>query len=184
MTIQNFFNRVLYGGGIVFDMCKWIILLAVAVILINKFWLTVFIVDGESMEPNMHDKELILLKVSSYNSSNPKRGDVVVVRYPGDPDNRKYVKRVIGLPGERLQIFDGKIFINEKVLEEYYLPYGTLSEPDKTYSLKDNEYFLMGDNRPVSNDSRYFGGVEKRFIIGKATTIIFPRFRQVPTLQY
>jgi signal peptidase I len=107
---------------------------------------------------------------------------VVVVRYPGDPDNRKYVKRVIGLPGERLQIFDGKIFINEKILEEYYLPYGVLTEPDKTYTLGENNYFLMGDNRPVSNDSRYFGPVEKRFIVGQATTIIFPRFRQVPTL--
>lgn len=180
--MSKFINKILFGGGVIFDMCKWIILAVVIIILINKFWITVFIVDGESMEPNMHDKELSLLNVSSYNSSDPKRGDVVVVRYPGDPDHRKYVKRVIGLPQEKLEIKEGRVYINDKLLEEYYIAFDLPTEPDKITQIPENQYFLMGDNRPFSNDSRYFGAVEKRFIVGRATTIIFPRFRQVPSL--
>lgn len=181
--MNKFFNKILYGGGVIFDICKWIILAVVVIILINKFWVSVFIVDGESMEPNMHDKELILLKISSYASANPQRGDVVVVRYPGDPDNRKYVKRVVALPGEKLEIKDSKVYINNQLLEEYYLAFDLPTDPDKIYQIPPGQYFLMGDNRPFSNDSRYFGSVEKRFIVGQATTIIFPRFRQISTLR-
>ncbi len=182
--MSSFFNKILFGGGVIFDLTKWIILLVVLIILINKFWITIFIVDGISMEPNLHDKELVMLNVSSYNSAEPKRGDVVVVKYPGDPDHRKYVKRVIGLPGEKIALVNGGVYINGKLLEEYYLPYGITSDPDQTWQLSSKEYFLMGDNRPNSNDSRYFGAVEKRFIVGKAITIIFPRFRLVPALKY
>lgn len=182
--MSNFFNKILYGGGVIFDMAKWIIFAVVLIILINKFWVSVFIVDGESMEPNIHDKELVLLNVSKYNSVEPKRGDVVVVRYPGDPDHRKYVKRVIGLPNEKLEIKDSRVFINGKRLEEYYLAFDLPTNPDKIVQIESNKYYLMGDNRPFSNDSRYFGAVEKRFIIGQATTIIFPRFKSVPTLKY
>jgi len=180
----NFFNKILYGGGVIFDMCKWIILAVVLIILINKFWVSLFITDGASMEPNIHDKELVLLNVSKYSKAEPKRGDVVVVRYPGDPDNRKYVKRVIGLPGEKLEIKNGLVYINNKLLEEYYIALDVSTEPDKNVQLEPNKYYLMGDNRPFSNDSRYFGSVEKRFIVGQATTIIFPRFKSVPTLKY
>lgn len=181
--MNNFFNKILYGGGVIFDTCKWIIFAVVVIILINKFWVSVFIVDGESMEPNMHNKELILLNISKYNSSQPKRGDAVVVRYPGDPDHRKYVKRVVGLPGEKLEIKNGRVYINDNLLEEYYIAYDVPTEPDKVYQISNDQYFLMGDNRPFSNDSRYFGAVEKRFIIGQATTIIFPRFRKVSSLR-
>ena len=165
-------------------MGKWIILAAVVIVLINKFWVTVFIVDGESMEPNMHDKELSLLNVSSYNTADPKRGDVVVVRYPGDPDHKKYVKRVIGLPGEKLEIKNSQVYINDNLQEEYYIAYELPTDPDKVVEIKKDQFFLMGDNRPVSNDSRYFGAVEKRFIVGQATTIIFPRFKQISTLRH
>lgn len=182
--MSNFFNKILYGGGVIFDLTKYIILAVVVIIVINKFWLSPFITDGASMEPNIHDKELVLLNVSKYHGANPQRGDVVVVRYPGDPNNRKYVKRVIGLPGEKLEIKDGLVYINGKKLEEYYITIDVLTVPDKSVQIEANKYFLMGDNRSFSNDSRYFGSVEKRFIIGQATTIIFPRFRPVPTLKY
>ena len=181
--MNSFFNKILYGGGVIFDICKWIILAVVIVIIINKFWLSFFIVDGESMEPNIHDRELVMLNISRYNKVDPVRGDVVVVRYPGDPENRKYVKRVIGLPGEKLEIKDNKIYINDVVLEEYYLAFDLPTAPDKIYNLPNNKFFLMGDNRPFSNDSRYFGPVEKRFIAGQATTILFPRFKEVSTLR-
>lgn len=184
MNMQRFFNRILFGGGVFFDVCKWIIFAVVVVILINKFWFSAFIVDGESMEPNMHDKEVALLQVSSYNFSDPKRGDAVVVRYPGDPDHRKYVKRVIGLPNEKLEIKNDRVYINDKLLEEFYLAFDLPTQPGSIYQLSSNQYFLMGDNRPFSNDSRYFGAVEKRFIVGRATMVIFPRFILVPTFRY
>lgn len=180
MNLQNFFNKILFGGGVLFDLCKWVIFLAVIIILISKFWFTVFIVDGMSMEPNLHDKELVSLRVNSYITATPQRGDVVVVRYPGDPEHRKYVKRVIGLPGEKVEIKNGAVFIDGVEFLEFYIPFGVLTEPNKSLALSDKEYFLMGDNRPNSNDSRYFGAVEKRFIVGKATTIIYPRFKDIP----
>jgi len=167
---------------VVFDICKWVILAAAIIILVTKFWVSIFITDGASMEPNIHDKELVLLNVAKYDSSDPKRGDVVVVRYPGDPENRKYVKRVIGLPGEKLDIVGGQVFINGQLLQEYYIALDVPTTPDKTVQIESNKYYLMGDNRPFSNDSRYFGTVEKRFIVGEATTIIFPRFRSISKL--
>lgn len=172
-----FFKKILYGGGIIFDLCKWIILIGIIASLLHTFLITIFIVDGLSMEPTFKDKEFVLLNKRFYSDHNPKRGEVVVVKYPGDPEKRKYVKRVVGLPGDELLISSGKVFINDEPLEEKYISYGVESEPDGAWKLKENEYFLMGDNRPFSNDSRYFGPVEKRFFVGKAISIIYPRYR-------
>ena len=113
----------------------------------------------------------------------PERGQPVVVKYPGDPENKRYVKRVIGLPGEKIVISGGKVYINGDPLDERYLPVYFETEPDSNWDLGGEEYYLMGDNRANSNDSRYFGAVEKRFFIGRAIAIIFPRLRfvELPT---
>lgn len=174
--MNSFINKLLFGGGIVFDLLKWVILLAVVMILIFEFWLSIFVVDGLSMYPVLNDKEVMVLQRNSYNSKNPVRGDIVGVKYPGDPVHKKYLKRVVGLPGETLSIQDNKVYINGKVLEENYLPFNAATVPDQTVKLGSDHYFLMGDNRPNSNDSRFFGPVEKRFIEGKALVIIYPRF--------
>ena len=180
---KKFFSKLISGGGILFDLSKWIILAVVVLLLVTRFLITIFIVDGESMEPNLHDKEAVLLQINSYNNSDPIRGDVVVVRYPGDPDNKKYVKRVIGLPGETIELKNGKVYVDGKLVDEKYLSYSVKSEPSKvdltTWRLSATEYFLMGDNRPFSNDSRYFGPVEKRFFDGRAISIIFPQIRSI-----
>lgn len=178
--MNNFFKSVLLGGGVVFDLARGIIVLIIVLSLVNAFWMTIFVVDGLSMEPNLHDRELVLLQKNAYTKSkDPKRGDVVVVQYPGDPAKKRYVKRVIGLPGEKIETKTGKVFINGKILKELYVPYGVTSEPDGNWTLSGIEYFLMGDNRPNSNDSRYFGGVEKRFFLGHALYIIYPRMRSL-----
>ncbi len=174
LSKNQFMNRFLYGGGILFDLCKWVILAAVLFIVVHKFWFTIFVVDGLSMEPTIHDKELVMLKRFG-STANAERGDVLAVRYPGDPDHKKYIKRVVGLPGDTVSIKNKKVYINNSPYDEKYIPFGVETEPDGEWKLAVEEYFLMGDNRPGSNDSRYFGAVEKRFFLGKAITIIYPR---------
>jgi signal peptidase I len=178
----DFTRKILFGGGIFFDLCKWVIFVGVVVILIHKFWMTVFVVDGLSMESTIHDKEFLVLKRYSSVKTVPKRGDVVAVKYPGDPDNKKYLKRVVGMLSDKVKIEGGKVYINGVVLRESYIPFGVETAPDGAWNLSDKEYFLMGDNRPGSNDSRYFGPVEKRFLIGQAIYIIYPRFQSVNSL--
>lgn len=179
MDLKIFFNKVLYGGGKIFDLLKWVFLLIIVLVLIFNFVISIFIVDGLSMEPTLHDGEWVLLQKNAYTSKNPNRGDVVVVRYPGDPDNKKYVKRVVGLPGETVTITDGRVSIDGRLLPEDYLSFDVASYPGGEWQLENEKYFLMGDNRPNSNDSRYFGPVEKRFLDGKALRIIYPRFRMI-----
>lgn len=182
---KNFWQKVVYGGGVFFDLCKWLVIIASVLIVLNSFWLTIFIVDGISMEPNFNDKEIVLLdKRFVRQEKNPQRGQSVVVQYPGDPQNKRYVKRVIGLPNEKLTIKSGKVYIEDKQLVEEYLPVYFNTEPEGEWVLAENEYFLMGDNRSNSNDSRYFGPVEKRFFIGKAVAILFPRLRFVELPNY
>lgn len=182
--MKKFFEKLLFGGGVVFDLFKWLIMAVVVITLVGKFLFSVFFVDGESMAPNLETKELVTLNVSAYYTHNPARGDVVVVKYPGDPTQKKYVKRVVGLPDEKITIKGGRVYLNDTLLREEYLDYGVLTEPNKEVKLSDKQYYLMGDNRPGSNDSRYFGPVEKRFIVGRATIVLFPHLRQIPKAEY
>lgn len=172
-------SKIVYGGGIFFDLAKWLIVILVTFIIINTFFVAVFVVDGASMEPNLHDRELVLWNKHAYTASLPEKNDVVVVNYPGDPNKRKYVKRVIALPGEQVKIKAGKVYIDGELLEEDFLPENLETEPSGTWTLGEDQYFVMGDNRPNSNDSRYFGPVELRFILGKSISIIYPRFRLI-----
>ena len=183
-TERNFIQKIIFGGGFLFDFAKGIIILIVILALVHFFIATVFFVDGASMDPTFATGEMGLLDKISYNFSNPKRGDVVVVKYPGDPENKKYVKRVIGMPGEKIAVSNGAVYIEDKKLFENYLPAGLQTPQSGEWKLESDEYFLMGDNRINSNDSRYFGPVEKRFIIGKTIWILTPRFFSIPNPTY
>ncbi|MFA6532203.1 MAG: signal peptidase I [Patescibacteria group bacterium] len=179
---MTFVNRILYGGGIVLDLTRWVVFASVLIVVVNTFWLTFFIVDGLSMEPNLHNRELVLLQKSAYRGDGlPQRGEVAVVRYPGDPEHKRYVKRVVGMPGEKVKISDGRVYINGTKLKELYIPATVITEPEGEWQIGTGQYFLMGDNRPNSNDSRYFGPVEKRFLVGKALAIMFPRTSTIET---
>lgn len=171
------FNKIVYGSGVFFDLTKFVIALVIILAVVNTFFISVFIVDGISMEPNFKDTELVLWQKNSFDRETVQRGDVVVVNYPGDPKKRKYVKRIIGLPGERIDIYQGHIYINKKLLSESYIPVSITSEPNGSWQLATNRYFIAGDNRPFSNDSRYFGAVEEQFVLGKSLAVIWPRFR-------
>ena len=182
---RNFFTKVLYGGGVIFDMAKWLIIVAIILSVVNAYWYSMFIVDGVSMEPTILNGQLVLLnKVFYRGDREPERGESVVVEYPGDPQHKRYVKRVIGMPGEKVVVTKGNVYINSKKINEPYLAYGTYTDQDGQWELKNNQYFLMGDNRLLSNDCRYFGPVEKRFFVGHADWIVYPGLKKIETPAY
>jgi len=182
---RNFFAKILYGGGVVFDMAKWLIIVAVVLAIINSYWISFFIVDGVSMEPTILNGQLVLLNKVFYRGDRaPDRGETVVVEYPGDPKHKRYVKRVIGLPGEKIVVSKGSVYINGKKINEPYLAFGTFTDQDGQWELKPDQYFLMGDNRLLSNDCRYFGPVEERFFVGHADWIIYPGLKRLETPAY
>lgn len=170
----SFWQKFFYGTGCAFELTKWIIVVLVIGVLIHFYVGTLFIVDGQSMEPNFHNGQYILVNRWQYNFGKPERGDVVVLRFPGDPEHKKYIKRVIGLPGEHVEIIDGFVYINGRKLSESYIPTGVLTSPNLNRYLRDDDYFLLGDNRYNSSDSRVWGICPKRDLIGKAFFTLYP----------
>lgn len=171
---QTFWKKFFYGTGCAYELTKWIVVLLVVGTMIHLYVGTLFIVDGESMEPNFHSGQYILVNRWKYNFGTPTRGDAVVLRFPGDPEHKKYIKRIIGLPGEQVEIKDGAVYINGQKLNEPYIPAGVLTEPDLTKDLGSDDYFLLGDNRDNSSDSRIWGICPKRDLIGQAVITLYP----------
>jgi len=167
-------EKIIYGAGCAFELTKWLIVAVIIITLIHFFVATLFIVDGLSMEPNYHTGEYIIVDRFQYLFQKPVRGDVVVLKFPGDPDHKKYIKRIIGLPGENVIIQNGEVFINGGKLNEPYLPNDMQTMPNLNRTLGDGDYFMMGDNRPNSSDSRVWGVANKQYLIGRAWVILFP----------
>jgi signal peptidase I len=152
-----------------------VILLALVIFFAIHFMIQNFRIDGTSMEPNLHNSEYVIVNKTAYwFGHNPQRGDVIVFQAPDQPQNDR-VKRVIGLPGETVEVKpDGTVYINGHQLEE---PYVATHHSGASYGPKvvpEGEYFVMGDNRSVSYDSREGGPVPRNKIIGKAWLIIWP----------
>lgn len=130
-------------------------------------------VNGNSMEPSFYNSELILVDRISYRFGKPQRGDVVVFQFPLNPE-LDYIKRIIALPGETIKIENGQIFINGKKLQENYLPARIATAPQTIFSngleykVSDQNFIVMGDNRVRSSDSREWGPVPAKNILGKA----------------
>jgi len=172
--MKNFFNFV-------FELIKIVLISIVIIVPIRYFLIQPFYVKGASMEPSFHDHEYLIIDEISYRLNDPKRGDVIVFRYPRDPQEY-FIKRVIGLPGEKLEIKDGIIFIYNtqnptgSALEENYLPQDlkTYSNSSDIISLGKDEYYVLGDNRNASKDSRVFGAVKRSFLIGRVLWRGFP----------
>ncbi len=131
------------------------------------------------MEPNFHNGQYLFVEKLSYDFHRPKRGDVVVFKYPLDT-TVDYIKRVIGLPGDTVTIKSGQVFVNNQPLTETYLAPGQktilLSGTEASYSVTvpAGEYFMMGDNRDHSADSREGWLLPKKDIIGKTALVLFP----------
>lgn len=133
-----------------------------------------FIVEGGSMEPNFHTGEYVLVSRVSYLLGEPQRGDVIVFHYPNNTQ-QDYIKRVIGLPGDMVEIRDQQVYVNGEALNEPYINEAcTLSCADNLWRMNAGEYFVMGDNRNHSSDSRAFGVVERQFIVGEALLRYWP----------
>lgn len=175
MKISNFFNFI----------TETVVLVAVAlaiVLPIRFFLFQPFIVHGASMEPNFHSGDYLIIDEISYSFEEPQRGDVIVFNYPLDPRYR-YIKRIIGLPGETIEIENGQILITPKDGEQFiyseteYLDQELLNNwivynSDTKIQLEDDEYFVLGDNRNASSDSRRWGTLPEEYITGK----VFLRF--------
>ena len=139
-----------------------------------------FIVVGASMEPTFQTGEYLIVDEFSYKVSIPKRGQVIIFKYPNDP-SKYFIKRIIGLPGETISIKGSSITIKNKdtpkgfILDESYITFE--ARADLTRELNDNEYFVMGDNRSVSLDSRSWGPLPENLIIGRAVVRLLPLSR-------
>mgnify|MGYP001562025050 CR=1 FL=1 len=160
------------------DLFKIALIALVIVLPIRYFLFQPFIVKGESMSPNFNTGDYLIIDEISYRFSDPQRGDVVVFKYPKDATQR-FIKRIIGLPGETVNIKDGEVIITDdkgeiSVLEEDYLPENLKTLGDVDIVLRSSEYFVLGDNRQYSYDSRSWGVMARSNIIGKAFLRIFP----------
>ncbi len=145
------------------------VLLAVAVTL---FVMQGFCVSGACMQPHLYTGERVLANKLAYHLGGPRRGEIVIFEYPKDP-TQIYVKRVIGLPGETVAIHGGDVSINGKQLAEPYKTYQAHGDM-AARSIPRGEYFVMGDNRDVSDDSRYWGNLPRYDVIGKAVACYWP----------
>lgn len=142
----------------------------ILLLVIMRSLVTVIRIDGHSMDPTLQDKQWILVDLISHRFKPWKRGDVVIVRFPGDPLHSLYVKRVIGLPGDTFALESGKVFINGVVLNEAYLGADATTDIgviDLRQTIAHDQYIILGDNRKISNDSRFFGTVPREDMVGK-----------------
>ena len=154
----------------IFEVIKIVVLALLIVIPIRYFVFQPFIIKGNSMEPNFHQGDYLIVDEISYRFKEPQRGDVIVFRYPQDTSQR-FIKRIIGLPGETVTMNEGNITISkgieERILNESdYLPKQNYFD-NVSLSLGENEYFVLGDNRFASFDSRKWGSLSRDYIVGR-----------------
>lgn len=162
------------------DTIQSILIAASVFLVIYIFLFRPFQVNGQSMFPNFHDQEYVLTNLITLRFGQPVQGDVIVFKAPPDPD-KDFIKRVVGLPGDTVMVKDGSVYVNGSLYDES----SYLKDDVKTYGgafLKDGdtttvpsgEYFVMGDNRPYSSDSREWGFVPSGNIIGKSFLVYWP----------
>jgi signal peptidase I len=164
----------------VWEVIKFFLLATLIVAPIRMFIAQPFIVSGASMDPTFKSKQYLIVDQLSYRFEEPERGDVIVLKYPKNP-SKYFIKRIIGMPGETVTIKDGEVLItkpdNEVPLtlnEPYVVSHNMKSDDNMTVDLHGTEYFVMGDNRSASLDSRSWGPLQERFIVGKALLRLFP----------
>lgn len=149
------------------------VILTIVIFFVVQATIQVSIVNGSSMEPDLNDGQRIVVNKAVYYLQEPQRGDIIVFHPPHNPRATPFIKRVIGLPGDTVEIKKGIVYINGYPLEEPYIkeePTYTLSEKNITQ----NNYFVLGDNRNNTSDSHIWGNVPRPNIVGKAWISIWP----------
>jgi signal peptidase I len=161
---------------------EWTILIVAALVLallIKAFLFQAFYIPSESMVPTLNKNDRVLVNKLSYKLHDVHRGDIVVFTAPpGEEDVKDLVKRVIGLPGEEVAFRDGVVYINRKPLDESYLPEGTITSQTcnvpAQVTVPANSVWVMGDNRQASKDSRCFGAIPEKSIVGRVFFKMWP----------
>lgn len=155
-----------------------LVLTVVLVVLPIRFYIAQpFIVSGSSMVPTFKNGDYLIIDEISYRFQSPQRGEVVVFRYPKDP-SKFFIKRIVGLPGEEVEIKGGKIYISrdgKQVVGPLYEPYiNSQAFVEGQWQLDESEYFVVGDNRRFSSDSRMWGPLSKELLVGRALVRLWP----------
>lgn len=186
-------NLLKEAGSFAMEIIKTIVISLAIVLPIRYFLVQPFFVSGASMEPNFHNGEYLIIDEIGYRFNSVRRGDVIVFKYPYGANKEYYIKRVIGLPGEKVEIKSGKVKIYNSanpsgfILDEAaYLPFNLATVGDKTWDVPDDEFFVMGDNRNASYDSRSWGLLEKNYIVGRTWVRAWPfdRFDMFEAVNY
>ena len=167
-------------GGELWEIIK-VLLVSVAIVLpIRYFIAQPFIVRGASMEPNFENSEYLVIDEVSYYFRGPQRGEAIVFRYPRDP-RQFFIKRVVGLPGEEIKIQEGRIRVYNPsypegftLVEPYLDPPQRATNPDVSAKLGEGEFFVLGDNRDFSSDSRIWGSLPKSLVVGRVFFRVWP----------
>jgi len=174
----------------VWEVAKIVIIALVIVVPIRYFLFQPFFVKGQSMEPNFENGDYLIVDEISYRFHDPQRGDVVVFKYPYNSSQR-YIKRIIGLPGETVEIKDGKVIIindkeNQVLDESKYLSSSVQTFGNGDFVINPGEYFVLGDNRSVSADSRSWGLLPRYDMVGKVFLRAWPltTFKEIKTPAY
>lgn len=164
--------------GFLIEFIIYIVLILCCIFVVPKYVLQRTVVKGKSMEDTLHTGESLLVEKVTRYFSDPDRYDIIVFHPEGEPEEEYYVKRVMGLPGEKIQIKGNDIFVNDKKISDTYGKTvmvtgdeGTATEP---IVLGDDEFFVMGDNREVSLDSRSIGPIKRDSIVGRSLVRIWP----------
>jgi len=173
----------------IYDVFKTVATVLGVAFMIRFFLIQPFYVSGPSMEPNFHNNEYIIVDQVTYRFRSPHRGDVIVFKWPQNIAV-SFIKRVIATPGETVEVRDGQVYIYNKtypngvLLQEPYINDSTLTNVKRT--LGKDEYFVMGDNRDNSSDSRMWGPVGRHLITGKVWVVIYPfeNFHTIPHPAY
>ncbi len=161
------------------EIVKFTLIALAIVIPIRAYVAQPFIVSGASMDPTFASGQYLIVDQLSYHFEDPKRGEVIIFKYPRDPETF-FIKRIIGLPGETISVDNGKVTIinTEKpdgfLLDEIYITKEHKTSDTFTLTLGHDEYFVMGDNRPQSSDSRTWGPLEDKYIVGRPFVRLLP----------
>ncbi|MBP2031642.1 signal peptidase I [Clostridium algifaecis] len=156
------------------DIGKSVLIAIIAAFLIITFIFETVSVDGHSMDPTLNNKDRLIVEKVSYYFRAPEPGDIVVIKYPANP-SEKFIKRVIGVGGDRIKIENGKLYVNDKVKNEPYILEPMIGNFNEV-TVPKNTIFVLGDNRNNSRDSRYsdVGFVNYKMVVGRASFRLYP----------